>query len=433
MNEYLKKLLILPVLLLLASAPTAQAQMFDVACENVTDNDKAMNYSLYWESFKNEAYVDAMPYLRWVVSCAPLYPSNRDTNFRRLMQAYEHFAKESTDAATKSAYLDSVLVTYDVMVEALQGANIPVNLALAKIEKGRFIQTNAEAMPNRQGEVVTLYREAYQMQPDSTDTYTIQFLFADLLQKGDKAGALAFAKEVKERHANNAELITYVDQYMGQLFANDQERYDFYKARLAANPEDEEALNEVIDLATKMRDTAMMEQLEPQILARLEQNPSVRMYRILAGLRAARGDEAGAIELFQRAIAIATDNTEKRDLYYNIGIYQHRMGQTGAARRSYSQALDLDPNYGRAILGIGDIIAACASGSDEGRTVYWLATDYYNRASNRDPSLASEANQRIGRIRGSFPSSEWKFFNNLSNGQGYTVTACGLNERTTVK
>ncbi len=432
MKSLFSKLFLLSALGLYVAAPS-QAQMFSVACGEVDDQAKAMNYSLYYESFKNEAYVDAMPYLRWIISCAPLYPSNRDTNFRRLMQAYEHMANEATDAATKKAYLDSVLVTYDAMLPVLEQGGIPVNQALARIEKGRFLQTNAESLPDRQGEVAELYREAYQMQPDSTDSYTIQYLFADLLQRNDRAGALSFAKEVKERFAADTTVISYVNRFMGQLFANDEEKYAFYQQQLAENPNDEEALNEVLDLAIKLRDTAMMEKMEPQILSRLAQNPSVRMYRVLAGIRADRGDEAGAIELFRKAIESSTDPNEKRDLYFNVGAYQHRAGNLGAARNSYRQALEIDPNFGRAILGIGDVVAACGSGSFEGRMVYYLATDYYARARERDSSIASEANERIGRMRASYPSREDLFFRNMSPGQGVTVSACGVSERTTIK
>ncbi len=433
MNATLKRAFFLPLLLLAVAVPSARAQMFSVACGEVDDVAKATNYSLYYESFKNEAYKDAMPYLRWTIACAPLYPSNNDKNFRRLMEVYEHMAEQAADPAAKAAYYDSVLVTYDAMLPVLEAGGISVNKALANVEKGRFLQAHAETMPQRQPEVAQLYREAYQMQPDSTDAYTIQYLFADLLQNNDRSGALSFAKEVKERFPSDTTLTNYVDRFMGQLFANDEEKYAFYQEQLAADPNNEEALNEVIDLAIKMRDTAKMEELEPQILARLEADPSVRMYRILAGIRAERDDVSGAIELFNKAIEASTDPDEQRDLYFNIGTYQHRAGNLGAARSAYNKALGLDPNYGRAILGIGDIIASCGSGSFEGRQVYWLATDYYARARERDPSVADEAAQRIGRIRGSYPSKEDLFFRNMSAGQGVSVTACGVTERTTVK
>ncbi len=425
--------LLLPALLLAAFAPTAQAQMFPVECGEVSDDTKAVNYSLYWESFKNEAYVDAMPHLRWIISCAPLFPSNNDKNYRRLMEAYEKFAEQATDSTTKTAYLDSVLITYDAMIPAIKQAGVEVNPAYVNIEKGRFLQKYAQDLPERQAEVTTLYREAYEMQPDSVDAYTVQYLFADLLQRGEKAGALDFAKEIKTRFSDNAELTTYVDNYMGALFSNDEEKYAFYKERLAANPDDEEALNEVIDLAFKMRDTATLEQLEPQILAKLEADPSINNYRRLAKIRSDSGNMDGAIDLYEKAISISTDPTEKRDLWYNIGIMRHRADQISAARAAYQKALDIDQNYGAAIIGIGDTIMASACGDELSRgSVYWLATDYYQRAAQRDPSVSGDANSRIAGARRGYPSTEALFLKGIKRGASYPV-ACGFGGTTTVR
>ncbi len=435
MTSTFSKLLLFALLLVVAPTARAQAPLFSVDCGEVTEDDKAINYSLYYESFKNEAYVDALPHLRWIISCAPTFnaSSSNDRHFRRLMEIYEHMATEATDQATKTAYLDSVLVTYDAMLPVIEKAGTPVNPAYAKIEKGRILQKYAQDLPDRQGEVTTLYQEAYELQPDSVDSYTVQFLYADLLQKGDKARALEFGNEIKERFPADTALTSYVDNYMGSLFGTDEEKFDFYKARFAENPDDEEALDIIIDIATRKKWTEEMSVLEPQILQKLEAEPSARMYRILAGIRSDAGDDNGAIELYEKAIAASETDEDKRDIWYNIGIMRHRAGSISAARAAYQKALDIDPNYGAAIIGIGDTImaSACGTGIDRG-AIYWYATDWYERAASRDPSVAQTASSRIAGARRGYPSTEDLFLKGIQRGSSYPV-GCGFGATTRVR
>ncbi|KAF5030698.1 hypothetical protein DSECCO2_635510 [anaerobic digester metagenome] len=112
-------------------------------------------------------------------------------------------------------------------------------------------------------------------------------------------------------------------------------------------------------------------------------------------------------------------------------------------QRSYSQArataqkiLQINPNYGKAYLLIGDLYAASASNCTEddmgGKTVFWAAVDKYVRARNVDPSVESEANQKIGQYSQHFPAKEDLFFRDMQEGASYTV-GCWINETTTIR
>ncbi|MDG1262399.1 MAG: hypothetical protein P8O05_11610, partial [Flavobacteriales bacterium] len=95
-----------------------------------------------------------------------------------------------------------------------------------------------------------------------------------------------------------------------------------------------------------------------------------------------------------------------------------------------SKVLKINPKSGEAYLLHGDAISGM-SVSDEfgGRSVYWLATDYYNRAKNVDSSLADRANKKIGNAKKQYPTVEDVFTAGLKKGASYTV----FGESTTIR
>ncbi len=85
-------------------------------------------------------------------------------------------------------------------------------------------------------------------------------------------------------------------------------------------------------------------------------------------------------------------------------------------------------------------VADCGSFEREDRTVYWLVADYYIRASNVDPIVASSAQQQAASMRRYFPSAEEKRSMNLADGASFTVNAANsgscydwINETTRVR
>ncbi|MBK8414597.1 MAG: hypothetical protein IPL22_08960 [Bacteroidetes bacterium] len=84
---------------------------------------------------------------------------------------------------------------------------------------------------------------------------------------------------------------------------------------------------------------------------------------------------------------------------------------------------------------IGDIYASSSTGCPDefsGASVFWAAVDKYQKAKSVDPSLADEANRKIGTYTKYFPKKDDVFFNNLKVGDSYTVK-CWINETTTIR
>jgi tetratricopeptide (TPR) repeat protein len=128
-----------------------------------------------------------------------------------------------------------------------------------------------------------------------------------------------------------------------------------------------------------------------------------------------------------------------------MGIAYQQLGRLANARTQFRKALDADPSFGEALIGIGDLIvtqvAECGGSqmSREDQAVYWLAADYYERAKSADPSVAQTANVKMQSIRSYYPDSEAIFFMDLERGDSYNISRAGScyswigNETTTVR
>ena len=78
---------------------------------------------------------------------------------------------------------------------------------------------------------------------------------------------------------------------------------------------------------------------------------------------------------------------------------------------------------------IGDAIASmvgsCSDSPLQGREVYWLATDYYQRAKSVDANVASKANTKISQVKKSYPTIDDLFTYGINEGKEITVKCLG--------
>lgn len=427
---------ILTLFLLVGAATTAR--FAHAQAEQVTDQDKAVHYSLYYEEFKNQNFAGALPNLKWVLENAPGYPRNDDRNYKRLVEAYTGLAAQSDDPETKRAYLDSALVVFETVGADLQEHGIEYDEQTWTIEKGRFIQKHSDVLQDRIGEVSNAYRKAFELASCELDPYYVRVIIDDHARAGEKQEAVDMADQAEQCYADNADMMAYVTEIRNALFKSPEERMTFLEGRLAQNPDDVEVASELFDIYIQLQERQKAAELG-QRLTQLDE--SARTLRMLGQLHLQDGEAQQALEYYERALALPdADESVKRDIYYNMGIAQQQLGRLSVARSSFRNALQIDSNFGQALIAIGDLyvtaVSECGSFEPEDRAVYWLAVDYYERAKSADPSVASHANQKISTYRRTFPDQEALFFRGWEAGQSYRIDyGCytWINESTTIK
>lgn len=434
LNPSLKNILGSGLLLALALSLTptaAQAQSIWGECEEEPDqNTKMMNYSLYWESFKNEDYETSMPYLRWMIRCAPAEPRNDDRNFERLRKGYEALAIASEDADTKRVYLDSSLMVFDNAVALLQEAGAEVDEYEWTFEKGRFILKHIDTLNDMEQEAYDAFLKNYDMDAERLQPYYYNIIIGAYVKNDDKQGAIDFMDEIEQNHGQKpefAEVMGYVTQVRDALFSSPEERMEFLESRLDQDPDNLEFMSELFDIYQELGERDKMFAMGDRLM---EMEPSSETYILVAKLRQDDGELEEALDLYQQALDLLGEDGSaetRRSIYYNMGLAYTEQEQLSRARTFFRNALQADNTFAPALIGIGDLyvtaVRNCGSLEREDQAVYWLATDYYERAraraeSDRDKTLAS---RKIQSIRPSFPNAEALFFNNWKEGDSYRI------------
>ncbi len=75
--------------------------------------------------------------------------------------------------------------------------------------------------------------------------------------------------------------------------------------------------------------------------------------------------------------------------------------------------------------------ASARTAPSGGREVYWLATDYYQRAKSVDSEVASKANTKISQVKKSYPTVDDLFTYGIDEGKSITIQCLG--ETTTAR
>ena len=402
------------------------------------EDDVPMNYSLYYEDFKIESWATSLPYLKWILKCAPGFPGNNDRNYERLVDVYEGLALGS-EGDIQRTYLDSALFVHDVAVDSLRSAGVEVDPFDWAFSKGRFIQKHNQLLPDRQTDVGGIYREAYDLDHTRLQNYYVNYIIADLVSKDQKGDAVDFMDIAEADFADDADVLTTIENWRGQLFTSPEERIGFLESQIEKNPDDGELKAELLQLYMDEGIRDMAYQLADEVM---NDAPTARLYRTVAKMRLDDGDTDEAIRLYEESLSMESGVDAAREVYYNIGIAHQQEGRLASARTQFRRAIETDPTYVQALIAIGDLyvtaVQGCGSFEREDRAVYWLAADYFDRAAARaeNDAYANQARQRRQNIQRFFPTAEDKFFKNWNPGDRYTIDyGCytWIGETTTVR
>lgn len=424
-NRIFGCLLVLALLVPASNAQPAQAQdqPFTGCSGEVEERKKMEQFSLYYENYKNEDYGSALPFLRWILNCAPAYGGpNRltDNNFERAIKAYDALAGQTEEPVLAQAYRDTVLILYDRALPVLREAGVEdVDPFSWTFKKGYYLQSNLEHFPAYADSVGAIYQAAYEIEPERVKPYYVDFIIADYLRRAEMGLALDFIREVGTRFSDQPEYLEIVEKYIKQI--PPQERIAFYEQRLEQDSANLDVIKALVELYKDMGNMERVMQLGEKLLT---MEPTAEVLRLMSDIYLKNAQYAKAFGLYQKLLKEEGVDPKAED-YYNMGVAQQQMGSPAQARSYYRKALSVDPQYGRAYLAIGDLyanaVSACGSMEREDRAVYWLATDYYEKARSVDASLRSVADQKISTYRNYYPTKEDLFFWGKGSGDSYKV------------
>ena len=132
-----------------------------------------------------------------------------------------------------------------------------------------------------------------------------------------------------------------------------------------------------------------------------------------------------SLTYMEDAVNRCGDCTEKLTYLLKTGQIASAMGRTSTARNYARQVLAVDAENADAFMLIGDAIAgsssACNDGALGGRSVYWVASDYYARATRLNEELTEKASKKMANMAKQFPTVDDIFTYGKQAGGSFTV------------
>lgn len=428
--------LCMSLLLLSAVALPAQAQDSDPS-----QQQKATHYSLYFENFKQENYESARDDLLWILENAPGFPKQDERNYRRAYKMYEGLAEQASSEEEKRAYLDTAATYLTTAVEKMEKHGLQYDEFKWEVRKGRFIENHEDNLPDVEGleSPVAHYRRAFELAPQELSPYYIQQVLKHYLQNNQPEKALKFANKVEQERGDDEEVAQMVSSVREDVFGkNPQAHISYLEDQLEQNPDSTQLVTELFNSYVEQGNIEKASELAPKLM---KMSPSAETVRQIAEMRLDDGRPKEALEAYQRA---AEQGAElKAQDYFNRGQAHQQMDNLPQAREEYRQAIQMDEEFGRAYIAIGDLYARAVSecsGSEMSRkdkAVYWAAVDKYQQAKQIDPSVASTADSKIQTYRQYFPTQEDIFYrSDWESGSSFTIDyGCysWIGETTTVR
>lgn len=159
--------------------------------------------------------------------------------------------------------------------------------------------------------------------------------------------------------------------------------------------------------------------------------PSADAYYFVARVLEKNGDKNGSEEMMSKAYELETDPLKKANFKLKFAENARKKGQKSRARSLAREAIQLNPNLGKAYLFIANLYGSsvndCGNSEFEKRMTYVAAYNMARRAAAVDPSISDTASKFLKNYKSNFPSKKVIFTEGVKEGDAFTVK-CWINE-----
>lgn len=400
-----------------------------------------MHLSLYREFFKQKNYKDAYPHWKWVFTNGPMSSQNVYIDGVKMVSSR---IDECKDPAKHDLLVDTLMQVYDQRITYFGREGYVLG------RKGYDLYTYR---PEKTEQIYQILKKSVELSGNKSEGSPLVYYFRSIigmvdLQKLDKSAIVDGYDQISQiidfnirENAQIAEKLASWENIKGNIestfepYATCPDLVAMYQKKYNENPDDIELLKKITNILERKECTK--EELFFKATESLHKlQPSAQSAYLMGKLSLQKEQMTKAAEYMQEAANLFEDNADKikaLELLANINYNQRNFPQ---ARANALKILQINPNFGKAYMLIGDLYAASASmctGDDlGGSTVFWAAVDKYLRARSVDPSVEAEANAKISQYARHFPASGDLFFRDMIEGSSYTV-GCWINESTVIR
>lgn len=381
------------------------------------------------ESVDNKDYKAAAGYLKQLLEQAPKGAQGIYTNGIKLYKTLINTAK--TDEQ-RNVYIDSLLYVYDVRLQAFANHSRYGKAYILDRKAREYLTYKPE---DREG-VRKIFSEAIAATEEKNgkaDMELVAIYFSNLCEdyKNNLVDATAvisdydrFSPLYEGAEGDAAELKNQFDTAFGASGAASCENLEaLFSKKLAEKPEDVALLGQAVSLMSRANCNSDFFFNTAEKFYSLK--PSSETALFLAQGFQGREEFDKAMKYLNEALAAETDNAERAKLYTRIGLISIQTGDHSNAMNAAKEIKALAPENGYAPYIMAQCYAASASGDFTAQAGYWAAYDTMNQAVemlSSEPAIQEAAKKMAAAYRGSFPTKEECFFNEVTAGARYTVT-----------
>ncbi len=381
------------------------------------------------ESVDNKEYKAAAGYLKQLLDQAPKGAQGIYTNGIKLYKTLINTAK--TDEQ-RNMYIDSLMIVYDVRLQAFANHSRYGKAYILDRKAREYLTYKPE---DREGvrKIFTEAIAATEEKNGKADQELVAIYFSNLCEdyKNNLVDATAVISEYDRfsplfegAEGEAAELKNQFDTAFGASGAASCENLEsLFSKKLAEKPEDVALLGQAVSLMSRAQcDSDFFFNTAEKFYSL---KPSSETALFLAQGFQGRSEFDKAMKYLNEALAAETDNAERAKLYTRIGLISIQTGDHSVAMNAAKEIKALEPENGYAPYLMAQCYAATASGDFTAQAGYWAAYDTMNQAIEllgSEPAIQEAAKKMASAYRGSFPTKEECFFNEVSAGARYTVT-----------
>lgn len=430
--------LVIAAAVMIASMMPAKAQKWGKTPE---DSAKCvLNFSLYRESYKAKAYVEAYDAWKECVTNCPKCSENLYINGTTILKA----KMQAAAPADRPALVEELMALYDKRVENFGKPEVNLPKKAYELEK----------LLGRKGvdRYYPLYADAIRIGGDKVDAEYVYLYFVatvDYVEGGyaeptlvidnyDIASTL-LEKELKENFEDSAaagkirEFVASVETKFSP-YADCGQLVNIYSKKFEAEPDNVELLQKITNIMDKKGCTK--EELYFKATERLYAlAPSASTALKVGQMCYSKAKYGDAVKYLKDAIDSLSDQDLLYKAYLLMGLSYGEQRSWSAARSAFYKAAELDPTKGDPYLQIASLYAESYRSIDDGmggHSAFWAACDKANRAKSIDPACADMANKMINAYAGSFPKQVDAFMLNVIDGTSFYVPGW-IGESTTVR
>ena len=388
-----------------------------------------LNNQFLKEAVDNKNYKAAAGYLKILLEQSPAAAQGIYTNGIKL---YKNQINRAENDEQRAMFIDSLLYVYDVRLQAF-GDHSKYGKAYILDRKAREYLTYKS--DDREG-VRKIFNDAIAASEEKTgkpDLELVAIYFSNLCEdfKNDLVAADAviadydrFTPAFDGADGESAELKNQFDSAFGASGAASCENLEaLFSKKLAAEPENEALLGQAVSLMSRANcDSDFFFQTAEKFYAI---KPSSETALFLAQGFQNRSEFEKAMKYLNEALAAETDSAEKEKLYVRIALISMQMGNQSDAMAAAKEIKALNAENGYAYYIMGQCYASSANGEFAGQACFWAAYDTMSKAVEllgSEPQILEAAKKMMAAYRGSFPTKEECFFNEVQQGASYTCT-----------